>query len=292
MARRSAQSKGIGFPGSHLSARRSPRWRGFRGFCLDLTRSPVDVPRVTEDPSVPKDRNAAKASKGDLLWHALALLSMASFGAFVYLVFLVAPMEEQMGIVQKIFYLHVPSAYAMYVGWTIAALGGALYLAKRQDRFDALAVAGAEVGTLFCAVVLVTGPLWGRKVWGAYWVWDPRLTSTLLAGMVYVAYLSLRSGNPGAMEKRFAATLALIGFPLMFLIKFSLQAWSGQHPVVITANGGGISDEMMPALIMGFVAVNFVVIWLLWARFRVERTRQEIRHLELLAAERGLLEDE
>lgn len=235
---------------------------------------------------------AKKARRANILGHALAILTMGHMVAFLYFVFFVAPMEEQMGIVQKIFYLHVPSAYGMYVGWTLAALGGALYLVKRQDRFDALAVTGAEVGSLFCAIVLVTGPLWGRKAWGTFWVWDPRLTSTLLAGMVYLAYLSLRAGNPGETEKRFAASLALIGFPLMFLIKYSVQAWSGTHPVVISANGGGISPEMVPALLLGFAAISFLAIWLLVARYRVERTRQEIKRLELLAAEHDLLEDE
>ncbi|MEM6954689.1 MAG: cytochrome c biogenesis protein CcsA [Myxococcota bacterium] len=231
------------------------------------------------------------SSRSRALWHALCGLSAVAAAAFVYAVFFVAPMEEQMGIVQKIFYLHVPSAYGMYIGWTLAAAGGLLYLVKRHERFDALAAAGAEVGTLFCFIVLVTGPLWGRKAWGTYWVWDPRLTSTLLAGMVYVAFLSLRSfGNPGETEKRFAATLALIGFPLMFLIKFSVQAWSGQHPVVISANGGGISADMVPALIAGFVAVSFLAAALLWARYAAERTLQGARELEMQAAESGLLE--
>ena len=197
-----------------------------------------------------------------------------------------------MGIVQKIFYLHVPSANGMYLGWSLAAIGGLGYLATRKDAWDALAVAGAEVGTLFCVIVLVTGPLWGRKAWGTYWVWDPRLTSTLLTGMVYLAYLSLRAGTPGETEKRFAASLSMLGFPLMFLIKFSVQAWSGQHPVVISANGGGISPEMVPALVAGFVSLGFLALWLLRARYSVERTIQEARRLELQVAERGWMDDE
>ena len=89
-----------------------------------------------------------------------------------------APYESTMGLVQKIFYFHVPSANAMYLGYVVCAVASAVYLAKRDDRWDALAVAAAEVGTLFCAAVLVSGPLWARKAWGVYWTWDPRLTTT------------------------------------------------------------------------------------------------------------------
>lgn len=221
-------------------------------------------------------------SKASIAWHLLAALTVALMGATLYLIFFVAPAEEQMGIVQKIFYLHVPSAYCMYVGFSISAFGGLMYLAQRKDRWDRVALAGAEVGMLFCAIVLITGPLWGRKAWGYYWVWDPRLTSTLLTGMIYTAYVGLRSfGDAGEAEKRFASALALIGFPMLFLIKYSVQRWSGQHPVVITGSGGGISGDMVPALVCSFSAFTALVIWLLWTRMRVERQRQEIWALEL-----------
>lgn len=225
------------------------------------------------------------------LWHALAALCALLMAAMVYVVFFATPLEEQMGVVQKIFYLHVPSANAMYGGFICAALGGLMYLWKRTDRWDALSVAGAEVGVLFCTIVLVTGPLWGRKAWGVFWVWDPRLTSTLLTGMIYVAFVGLRSfGTPGEVEKRFAAALAVVGFPLLFLIKYSVQRWGGQHPIVISG-GGGIDGSMVPALVTGFLAVSALFGWLLWTRFRVERQRQEIERMELELAEAGELED-
>jgi heme exporter protein C len=223
------------------------------------------------------------------LWHALAAITVALFLVSFYLVFEVAPVEEQMGLVQKIFYVHVPSAYGMYVGWTLSAVGGLLFLWKRSDRWDALSVAGAEVGTLFAAIVLLTGPLWGRKAWGVYWAWDPRITSTLLTAMIYGSFLALRSfGAAGQAEKRFAAALAIVGFPLLFLIKYSVQRWSGQHPVVLTGQGGGIHPDMVPALVCFFLAVTCLAIWLLWTRIRIERHRQEIVAIELEAARRGL----
>src|SRR6218665_3777319 len=100
----------------------------------------------------------------------------------------------------------------MYVGFTACVVGSGLYLWKRNETAEAIAVAGAEVGVVFCAIVLITGPLWGRKAWGTYWTWDPRLTTTLLITMVYVAYLLLRNlGATGEAERRFAAGLGLLG---------------------------------------------------------------------------------
>lgn len=223
-----------------------------------------------------------------LLAGATALMIVGS----LYLIFAVAPAEAQMGIVQKIFYFHVPSAYAMYVGWFVCAVSSGVWLWKRSDKWDAWAVAGAEVGLVFCAIVLVTGPLWARKAWGVYWTWDPRLTSTLLGGLMFFAYLTLRNlGGGGLAEKRFASALALLGIPNAALIHFSVKRWRGQHPQVITGRGGGLSADMKPAFFFALLTFTVLVALLLWARARAERTRQAVVRLELDAAERGLLED-
>lgn len=222
---------------------------------------------------------------------ALAVIAIALAVGSLWAIFGIAPVELQMGIVQKIFYFHVPSAYAMYVAFVVSAVGSALYLWRRDAKWDALAVAGAEVGLIFCLIVLVTGPLWARKAWGTYWTWDPRLTTTLLAGMIYVAFNVLRSfGQAGEAEKRFASALGFLGLLLLPVIHFSVQRWRGQHPTVITRAGGGIHPDMVPALVSGFVLFTALVSLLVWARFRVERVRQRVVALELEAAERGLEE--
>ncbi len=224
---------------------------------------------------------------------ALGAITIVLLAATIGAVFGYAPVEQQMGIVQKIFYFHVPSAYAMYVGFGASALGSAMYLFRRGARWDALGVAGAEVGMLFCLIVLTTGPLWARKAWGVYWTWDPRLTTTLLAGMVYVAYLALRSfGEAGEVEKRFASALALVGVPTMFLIHYSVQRWRGVHPTVITGRGGGVTAEMGQVLGLSFVTFTCLVAFLLWVRARLEAQRQAASALTLEAARAGLLEDE
>jgi heme exporter protein C len=203
-----------------------------------------------------------------------------------------APVEARLGVVQKIFYFHVPVANAMYVGFLTCGVCSAVYLWRRDDRWDAVAVAAGEVGMMFCFAVLVTGPLWGRKSWGVYWTWDPRLTSTLLAAMIFFAYLVLRSfGGIGEVEKRFAAGLAVLGVLDIPVIKYSVQRWRGTHPTVITSKGGGIHPDMVPPLVVSLVLILLLCVALIWVRARVERLRQRLGALEMEAAERGLLEE-
>jgi heme exporter protein C len=209
----------------------------------------------------------------------------------LYAIFVHAPVEQQMGVVQKIFYFHVPCANAMYLGFIVAAVCSALYLAKRDDRWDAFAVAGAEVGLAFCAAVLISGPLWARKSWGVWWTWDPRLTTTMLAALVFLAYVVLRSFGGGEVEKRFASGLAIIGLLDIPLIKYSVQRWRGTHPTVISGQGGGIHADMVPALVLSFLLMLLIAVAFIWIRARAERVHQQIAALELEAASSGLLEE-
>jgi heme exporter protein C len=209
----------------------------------------------------------------------------------LYAIFVHAPVEQQMGVVQKIFYFHVPCANAMYVGFIVAAVCSAVYLAKRDERWDAFAVAGAEVGLAFCAAVLISGPLWARKSWGVWWTWDPRLTTTMLAALVFLAYVVLRSFGGGEVEKRFASGLAIIGLLDIPLIKYSVQRWRGTHPTVISGQGGGIHPDMVPALVLSFLLMLLLATAFIWLRARAELVRQRIEALELDAASSGLLEE-
>jgi len=234
----------------------------------------------------------APTGRPHVLWLALAGATSVALLASLYVIFFVAPVELQMGIVQKIFYFHVPSAYAMYVGYAICAVCSAVYLIKRKEAWDAWAVASAEVGTLFCMIVLITGPLWARKAWGVWWTWDPRLTTTLLAGMIFAAYLALRSfGGGGLAERRFAAGLAIVGLLDLPIVHFSVQRWRGQHPTVITNKGGGLQGDMVTALLVSLLAFTLLVALLVWTRAKIERDRQRVAEAEVEAAQRGLLED-
>lgn len=221
---------------------------------------------------------------------ALAALSALLMAVTMYAI-VRAPTELQMGVVQKIFYFHVPSAYSMYIGWGLCVIGSLVYLVKRSDVWEDVAVAGAEVGTLYWAVVMVTGPLWARKSWGTFWTFDPRLTTFLLVGMIFIAYLMLRNlGATGEAERRFAAGLAVLGGALIPVIHYSVQLWRGQHPTVITSKGGGLHPHMLQALLIGLCAFTALTALLIWLRARAERELRRVQMLELDAAERGLLE--
>ncbi|MFK7986781.1 MAG: cytochrome c biogenesis protein [Sandaracinaceae bacterium] len=250
------------------------------------------LPRCGERPHV-LERTAMSqpSSRPPIAFTVLTAVTALLFVVALYTIFFHAQVEARMGIVQKIFYFHVPSAYAMYLGFAMCAIGSIVYLVKRTEGWDAVAVAGAEVGLLFCIAMLITGPLWARKAWGVWWTWDPRLTSTLLAGMIFTAYVVLRSFGGGEAERRFAAALGIVGALDIPVIHYAVQRWRGTHPTVITNRGGGITAEMGHALIVSLVLFTALFALLAWIRIRQERTRQALRSLELEAAERGILED-
>ncbi|QQR90605.1 MAG: cytochrome c biogenesis protein CcsA [Myxococcales bacterium] len=210
--------------------------------------------------------------------------------ATLYAIFIIAPTEARMGIVQKIFYIHVPSAYAMYLGFLLCGIGSALYLIKKDERWDRIALASGEVGLLFCVVVLITGPLWARKAWGVYWTWDPRLTTTLLAGLVFASYWVLRnlSAAGGEAEKKFAAALAVLGIVDLPVIHYSVQRWRGTHPAVISGKGGGLHPDMVPALLLAFLTFTLLVSLLITLRAHLEKLDQQAEALEYALQERAL----
>ena len=217
----------------------------------------------------------------DVVFYALFALTLVVFVAEINLVFLGTPTERTMGIVQKIFYFHVPAAYGMYLGAAACFLGSVGYFLSPTDARDALAKAGAETAVTFGFIVLVTGPLWAAKAWGRYWVWDPRLTTSMLSVLIYVAYVVVRSfAGDGQAERKFAAALGVVGAANLPIIHYSVQKWSGQHPVVIGSGGGGLSPGMRLPLLLGFVAFTLLAVLLVWSRTRIELARSRLRQLE------------
>src|SRR5262245_53966665 len=182
----------------------------------------------------------------DVVFYALLACTIVVYMIEIHLVFLDTPVERTMGIVQKIFYFHVPAAYGMYLGAAACFLGSVGYFLSPTDARDAFAKAGAETAVAFGFIVLVTGPLWAAKAWGRYWVWDPRLTTSMLSVLIYVAYVVVRAfTGDGHAERKFAAALGILGAANLPIIHFSVQKWGGLHPTVISSKGGGIKHPDM-----------------------------------------------
>jgi heme exporter protein C len=226
----------------------------------------------------------------DAAFYGLTAVTALCFVGTIFQVFLHTPVEARMGIVQKIFYFHVPSAYTLYIGATACFLGSVGYLVRPRDSFDAFAKAGAEMSVLFGVIVLATGMLWAAKAWGTAWTWDPRLTTALLSTLVYVAYVILRVfAGDGPGERKFGAALGILGAANLPIIHFSVQKWSGQHPTVITAKGGGLQHaDMKLSLALGFLSFTLFAILLLWARTRLELANARLARVEEDAIDLGL----
>lgn len=191
---------------------------------------------------------------------ALALLS----GVYAWSV-LHAPLDRVQGVIQKILYVHVPCAFAAYLGFGLTAVFGALYLAKRQEIFDKLAIAAAEVGVVFCTLVIVTGPIWARGTWGAWWTWDPRLTVTLLLWFVYLAYLMLRAFTDGGERTaRFAAVYGIVGLLTIPLNYFAIDLFGGSamHPENLERGslGAGMGLPFLLGTLTAFVAFAHLLV--------------------------------
>ena len=194
-----------------------------------------------------------------------------------------------MGIIQKIFYFHVPAAYTMYLSWTVCTVASILYIVKPAEKWDMAAKSAAETALVFAVVVLITGPLWGRKSWGAFWTFDPRLTSVLLFTLIITAYVLLRSLSSGETERRFASALAILGACIVPIIHISVNKWRGQHPTVI--RNGGLAPEMAQALIVSIVSFTGLYVLLFIRRYQLEKSRRELAVLTDEAAAMGLLGD-
>lgn len=203
--------------------------------------------------------------------------------AAIYMVFQYVPTDSVQGIVQRIFYFHVPLAIMTFVAFGTVALASIMFLWKRTRTWDRLANAAAEIGMLFCTLVLITGPIWAKPIWGTWWTWDARLTTTLILWLIYAGYLMLRSVvGPGEQGARYAAVLGIVGAFDIPIINRSVYWWRTIHPaVLVTKEGGsGLSDPRMQAtLMMGFLAFFLLFVWLLWVRSESARLQDAVDDL-------------
>jgi len=212
----------------------------------------------------------------------LAILTVTLLAYATYQALVVAPTERTMGEVQRIFYYHVASAWTAGLLFFINFVASVVYLARRNQKVDALAVASAEVGVVFCTIVLVTGPIWARPVWGIWWTWDMRLTLTLVLWLIYVSYLLLRRFSSSGQTPVMAAVLAIFGTLDMPLVYFSIWFFRTQHPQPVMGNGGSIDPHMLHAFFVNLIAFTCFGLLVCWARYRLEVLRLEVDEMQAL----------
>jgi heme exporter protein C len=219
----------------------------------------------------------------------LGLAAMLSMGAALYAALLYAPTERVQGDVQRIFYFHVPLAWTSYLAFFVVMMAGIGYLWKRTPFWDALGRASAEIGLLFTTLMLLTGSLWARPIWGTWWSWDARLTTTLLLWFIYVGYLMLRSSvDDERKAARYAAVIGIIGALDIPIIHQSVVWWRSLHPeaVVLASGGPAMPSSMVMALMISMVAFTVLYVVLVTLRLRMERLRRDVRILRRRALER------
>ena len=218
---------------------------------------------------------------------ALITLVLLSYGLYVALV--VTPTEATMGPIQRIFYYHFPVAILSFVYFFANFIASIWYLIKRNEAADAVAVGTAEIGVMFCSIVLTTGPLWAKPVWGVWWVWDARLTTTLIMWLIYVSYLVLRRFATGSQTRVMAAALGIFAFLDVPLVYVSNRIFRTQHPQPVVAGGenSGLDPSMWPGIWWNMAAFLCLSLLLLYIRYKMERARQDLDDAIATAAEIG-----
>jgi heme exporter protein C len=204
--------------------------------------------------------------------------------AAIAAIFLYVPTDRIQGVVQRIFYIHVPLALVTFLAFGITAVASALYLWRNDPKWDRLAYASAELGVLYCTLVLITGPIWAKPIWGTWWTWDARLTTTLILWLIYVAYLMLRNlATDPEQGSRYAAVLGIVGALDIPIINRSVYWWRTIHPaVLVTREGGsGLTDPRMQwTLAVAFVAMLLLFLWLVRVRTRQVNLQARVDSLE------------
>lgn len=232
------------------------------------------------------ETDAPSPARGALNWLGIATWAVTALA--LYFIFFVAREATDAigGQLQRIFYFHVSSAWVAYLGFAIVFIGSIAYLRTGARRWDLLAHGAAEVGVVFTTLVLVTGPIWARPVWGTWWQWDARLTSTLVLWLTYVGYLLLRglATNPARIG-RIAAVVGIIGFVNVPIVHFSVQWWRTLHPRGPTpadlVRDSGLGGGELLAFFTSLAAFTLLFAWMLSARARLGRLQDQVAALEV-----------
>jgi len=205
--------------------------------------------------------------------------------AALYMVFVYVPTEKHSGIIQRIFYFHVPVAWVSFLAFFVTFVASIGYLWKREIKWDAIACASAEIGILFTTLVLITGPIWAKPAWGIWWTWDARLTTSLVLWLIYIAYLLVRrlTADP-AQGARYGAVIGIVGFidvPIVFL---TVNLWRTQHPTTIIFEGG-LTPPMIVTLLVCIAAFTVLYVLLTIQRAKLKSMETDVRRLKSMLLE-------
>jgi heme exporter protein C len=206
----------------------------------------------------------------------LGIVALAAVIAVYVRAIYFTPIEARQGAAQKILYVHAPSAWVAFLAFGLVAIASALYLWLRDPKLDYIAESSAEVGLVFTTVVLLTGPLWAKPVWGAYWTWDARLTFTLILWFVYVGYIILRGAiEEFDMRARYSAVLGILGAALVPFIHLSVYMFRTLHPmpVLMKPSAPSMPPVMTQTLVSSFVAFTVLYAWMLRERYKIAAAR-------------------
>src|SRR5438132_5749831 len=209
----------------------------------------------------------------------LTLVGLARLAGVYMRALAFTPVERLQGLAQKIFYLHVPAAIWAELAMVFVGLASVFYLFTKDPRLDRFAAASAEVGTVFCAIVLTTGPIWGKPIWGTWWTWDARLTFTLFLFLLYVGYLLLRGAvTDPAARARFAAVLGICGMCLVPFVHFSVYMFRTLHPmpIVLKPSAPSLPGSMLATLLFSVSVFTLLYVGFVTQRYALSYLREQL----------------
>jgi len=223
--------------------------------------------------------------QSDTLLFVLTALSAILMLVALYLALAGAPeanLKSETGrYAQRIIYFHVATAWVGFLAFLVTFVGGVGYLRTQAPKWDIVALSSAEIGTVFMLGVLVSGSIWARPSWGVWWVWDERLTISLIQFFVYVGYLMLRgSVEDPARRARFAAVYGIVAFVSVPINFIAIRMWRTQHPLMFGSEGGGLSPNMMFTFFFSLIAFTVWYVTIMWHRIRLERLRDDVERLK------------
>ena len=222
---------------------------------------------------------------------ALAVITGVMMLVDLYFIFMVAPTDSVLGHVQRVFYFHVPIAIISFLAFFVVFIGSLMYLIKRTPKWDAIAHASAEVGVVFVTLALLTGIIWARPIWNTWWTWEPRLTTTMILWLIYVAYLMVRSYAPSQSKGAiYAAVVGIIGFIDVPIVYYSVVWWRSIHPSPVVgpfAQSDALDGTMALILLYSFITFLFFFAYMVVERMELRNTEEALGRIRFTLRRRG-----